>query len=59
MSNFKIKLLLSALGGIVFSLLFILLAFALPFNLNTVSGGEYKKPNKLQQISQALKKELD
>ncbi len=34
MNDFKLKLILSVLGGIVFSFVFILLAFALPVNKN-------------------------
>jgi len=55
MEDFKLKLILSVLAGIVFSFIFILLAFALPV---------HKKPDiilakpkgKLEQISHSLKK---
>ena len=54
MKDFKLKLILSALGGVVFSFVFILLSFALP----TKEKKEYKilKPKgKLQQISHSIK----
>jgi hypothetical protein len=57
-NDFKLKLILSILGGIVFSFIFILLSFALP-----VKKKEYtiiKKPKgKLESISHALKSKND
>jgi Na+-transporting methylmalonyl-CoA/oxaloacetate decarboxylase gamma subunit len=53
-NDFKLKLILSALGGIVFSFIFILLAFALP--IHEKESKTFKKPKgKLEQISEALK----
>ena len=55
MNDFKLKLLLSILGGVVFSFIFILLAFALPIKKKEATY--VKKPkNKLEIISQSLKK---
>jgi len=52
MDDFKLKLILSILGGIVFAFVFIILAFALPINKNNY----VKAPkNKLEKISHALK----
>jgi len=52
-SDFKLKLILSSLAGVVFSFIFILLTFALP-----VKEKQYtiiKKPqNKLEVISQSF-----
>ncbi len=54
MSDFKLKVILSLLAGIVFSFVFILLAFALP--LNTTEKKTFVKPKgKLEQISHSLK----
>ena len=54
MDDFKLKLILSALGGIVFSLLFILLAFALPLSKDQTTLKK-RGANKLEQISQTLR----
>jgi hypothetical protein len=58
MSDFKLKIILSVLGGIIFSFIFILLSFALP-----VKKKEYsyiKKPKgKLEIISHSLKTKND
>jgi len=52
MEDFKLKFILSFLSGIVFSLMFILLAFALPINNKNKN---IKTPkNKLEQVSQAI-----
>ena len=53
MNDFKLKLVLATLTGIVFSFIFILLAFVLPSKDKMV----YKKSpkGKLEQISQAYK----
>jgi len=54
MDDFKLKVVLSILGGIVFSFIFILLAFILPADENKVKI--IKKPKgKLEKISQSLK----
>jgi hypothetical protein len=54
MRDFKLKLVLSLLAGIVFSFVFILLAFAVPVK----EKKEYiiiKPKGKLEQVSQSLK----
>jgi len=54
MENFKLKLVLSLLAGIVFSFVFILLAFAIP--VKDKSEELIVKPkNKLQEVSQSAK----
>jgi len=53
MQDFKLKLVLSILSAIVFSFIFILLAFVLP--LDTGNEIATKPKNKLEAISQALK----
>jgi len=54
MDDFKLKLILSVLSGIVFSFIFIILAFALPSKDKEVIL--IKKPKgKLEQISESLK----
>ncbi len=54
MPDIKLKFILSVLAGIVFSFLFILLAFALP--LEEKKQQIIKKPKgKLEQISHAVK----
>jgi hypothetical protein len=53
MDDFKLKLILSILGGIVFAFVFIILAFALPINKNNYVKKAPK--NKLEKISHALK----
>lgn len=53
MDDFKLKLILSLLGGIVFSFIFILLAFAIPVSKEeTVIIAKPK--NKLEAISQSF-----
>ena len=54
MNDFKLKLILSILGGIVFSFVFILLAFAVPVE-EEVTYTIVKPKGKLEQISQSLK----
>jgi len=54
MSDFKLKLILSGLGGIVFSFIFILLTFVLPVKENK-GAYVYKPKGKLQTISHSLK----
>ena len=54
MDDFKLKVILSVLGGIVFSFIFILLAFVLPPDKKDAQV--IKKPKgKLEQISQSLR----
>ena len=54
MDDFKLKVVLSILGGIVFSLIFILLAFVLPPDKKEMQIIT-KPKGKLEQISQALR----
>jgi len=54
MNDFKLKLILSALGGIVFSLIFILLAFVLPYSKENFV--KKRGENKLEKISKSLRK---
>lgn len=56
MDNFKLKIILSALGGILFAMIFILLAFILPPEKEKVFIR--KKATKLEKISHSLRKEL-
>ena len=54
MDDFKLKVVLSVLGGIVFSFIFILLAFVLPPEKEETQV--IKKPKgKLEKISQSLR----
>jgi hypothetical protein len=54
MNDFKLKLVLSVLSGIVFSFIFIILAFALPIKENEAVA--VKKPQgKLEKIAHSLK----
>lgn len=55
MSDFKLKLILSVLGGIVFSFILILLAFALPVQEEKAQVVIKKPQGKLEKISHALK----
>ncbi len=53
MKDFKLKLILSILSGIVFSFIFIILAFALPTKKHDIF---VKKPRgMLEQVSHAAK----
>lgn len=54
MKDFKLKLLLSILSAIVFSFIFILLAFSLPMDKKEVKASIQAK-GKLEQISKSLK----
>lgn len=56
MDAFKLKIILSALGGLLFALVFILLAFVLPPEKEKVFIK--KKANKLEQVSQAVRERL-
>jgi hypothetical protein len=54
MSDYKLKLVLSVLGGIVFSFIFILLAFALPIK-EKKNYVQIKPKGKLEQISHSIR----
>ena len=53
MNDFKLKVILSILGGIIFSFIFILLAFALPTDKEKVAIIKNPK-GKLEKISHSL-----
>ncbi len=53
MSNFKLRIILSILGGIVFSFIFILLAFALPLEKKTAF--KTKPKSLIQKVSHSMK----
>jgi len=55
MQDFKLKLILSVLAGLVFSFVFILLAFALPIKKDS-DIVNIKPKGKLEQISHSLRK---
>ena len=54
MDDDKLKLILAALGGLVFSLIFILLAFVLPLKDHSVNTTLQAK-HTLEKISQGIK----
>ena len=54
MSDFKLKLILSGLGGVIFSFIFILLTFVLPVK-DKKDALIYKPKGKLQIISHSLR----
>ncbi|WP_297431820.1 hypothetical protein [Sulfurimonas sp.] len=54
MTDFRLKIILSALLALVFSLIFILLAFILPVDKKEVKIINHHK-GKLEQISDSLK----
>lgn len=54
MDDNKLKLILAALGGLVFSLIFILLAFVLPIKDNSVNQSLQAK-HTLEEISRGIK----
>ena len=54
MDDFKLKLVLAVLSGIVFSFIFILLAFALP-SKDSKTFEVIKPKGKLEQVSQSFK----
>ncbi len=58
MNDFTLKVILSALGGILFALVFILLAFVLPPEKEDKVFIK-KKANKLEQISHALREKME
>ena len=55
MSDFKLKLILSGLAGVMFAFIFILLSFILPAK-EKKDAYAYHPKNKLEIISQSLKK---
>jgi len=55
MNDFKLKLLLSGLAGVVFSFIFILLSFALPVKKKNENLYVAKPKGKLEMISHAAK----
>lgn len=54
MNDEKLKLILAGLGGLIFALIFILLAFVLPLQENSVNQ-EMQVKNTLEQISKRIK----
>lgn len=54
MDDEKLKLILASLGGVIFSLIFILLAFVLPLK-NTSVNQELQARHTLEKISQGIK----
>ncbi|MDD2779910.1 hypothetical protein [Sulfuricurvum sp.] len=56
MNDEKLKIILALLSGIVFSLIFILLAFVLPANEKPKQLTKQNPKNHLEKISQELRK---
>lgn len=54
MDDYKLKLILATLGGLVFSLIFILLAFVLPLQDHSVNKTLQAK-HTLEKISKGIK----
>lgn len=54
MDDNKLKLILAALGGLVFSLIFILLAFVLPLKNSSINQ-ELQAKHTLEEISRGIK----
>ena len=54
MDDNRLKLILAALGGLVFSLIFILLAFVLPIKDNSINK-ELQAKHTLEAISRGIK----
>ncbi|MDD2829166.1 MAG: hypothetical protein PHW18_06295 [Sulfuricurvum sp.] len=54
MNDEKLKLILAGLGGLIFSLIFILLAFVLPLKDTSVNQ-ELQAKHTLEKISQGIK----
>ncbi|MEA3371473.1 MAG: hypothetical protein U9Q40_09065 [Campylobacterota bacterium] len=54
MDDFKLKIILSVLSGIVFSFIFILLAFALPLDKREAAASS-KPKGLLEQVSHSIK----
>ena len=54
MNDFKLKLILAILSGVVFSFIFILLAFVLPNSSISYDGG-IKPKGKLEKVSQSFR----
>jgi hypothetical protein len=53
MNDFKLKMILTVLSGIVFSFIFIVLAFVLPVRESTIF---YKQPtNKLGEVAKSFR----
>ena len=53
MNDFKLKIVLSVLGGIIFSFVFILLALALPVDKKNTFNSKPK--NLLEQVSDSIR----
>jgi hypothetical protein len=56
MNDEKLKIILALLSGIVFSLIFILLAFVLPVNDKPTEQANQNPKNHLEKISQELRR---
>lgn len=54
MNDFKLKLILSVLGGIIFSFFFIILAFVVPAKKEFVYKA--KPVNRLEEVSRSFQK---
>jgi hypothetical protein len=54
MDEFKLKIVLSVLGGLIFSLIFILLAFVVPISKEDMAVKK-RSETKLEKISKSLK----
>ena len=54
MNDNRLKLILAALGGLVFSLIFILLAFVLPLKDNSINQ-ELRAKHTLEAISRGIR----
>ncbi|MFT7860230.1 MAG: hypothetical protein ABXS93_04760 [Sulfurimonas sp.] len=55
MNDFKLKLILSILSGILFSFIFIILTFALPLKEDKVAVQKKKPEGKLEKIAKSLR----
>ena len=55
MNDDKLKIILALLSGIVFSLIFILLAFVLPVDEKTLKKHKQNPKNHLEKISHELR----
>lgn len=54
MNDYRLKLILAGLGGLIFSLIFILLAFVLPLKDNSVNA-QLQAKRTLEKISKGIK----
>jgi len=54
MNDFKLKLILSILGGVVFSFIFIILALVVPVKKDKKAVYVKKPKNKLEKISKSF-----